>query len=398
MQKPKKNSIRRIIMHEKPHADELAALVILRWWGKLKFPGVEKAKISLFGGGRMLEARNLHEDTIAIGVGGGMFDEHGREDNQNQCTATLVAKALNLLFHRPLMKILAQTLREDRNGNSRKNEIPSVVKILHVVGTPFEQVLAWYEDIFWAEYRHEEGLANSPEFFNQHNQKWLQRFEELKETTLETGYELIKEDLGKERADKWLTFAHKAIEKRQEMFLEAKAEWERNGKSFCWNTVFGTIRIGYHKIVPSIPTKGKVETVKDLPLLNAASRKAGVNLFVQQNSLGNVQIFTDKRRKIDLAEVARQIRLVEAKKRKTPIMSVRTLDMEGTHPEMPIWHLLEGNHSMLFNGSLTADGVEPTLLTLDEIVEIVKRTIGDHAAIPQSHGFQKLERAMDAAR
>ena len=74
MQKPKKNSIRRIIMHEKPHADELAALVILRWWGKLKFPGVEKAKISLFGGGRMLEARNLHEDTIAIGVGGGMFD------------------------------------------------------------------------------------------------------------------------------------------------------------------------------------------------------------------------------------------------------------------------------------------------------------------------------------
>ena len=396
MQKPETNIISRIILHEKPHADELAALVILRWWGKLKFPGVEKAKISLFGGGRMLEAKNLPKDTIAIGVGGGMFDEHGRENNQEQCTATLVAKALDLFYFRPLTKILAQTLREDRNGNTRKNEIPSIVKILHMVGTPFEQVLAWYEDVFWAEYRHEENLADSPEYFGQTNRKWLQRFQNLEETTLETGYELVKEDLGKESADRWIAFAHKAMAKRQEMFLEAKAEWKKNGKSFCWNTMFGTIRIGYHQAT-STTINGKVVS-GDSSLLSAAARNDGVSLFVQQNSLGNVQIFTDKRREIDLTEVARQIRLTEAKKRKMPIMSMRTLDMEGTHPEMPIWHLLEGNHSMLLNGSLTADGVEPTLLTLEEIVEIVKWTIGDRAATPQSRGFQKLERAMDTAK
>lgn len=352
----------RIILHAKPHADELLALLLLQKWGGTKFHGVETAEICLFGGGSRLVSHNLPKGTLAIGLGGGVFDEHGRgEGKEEECTATLVAKKLGITQHLPLTKILAQTLREDRNGSRLKDEIPSIVKILHMVGVDFKKVLEWYRTIFWAEYHHEEKIV--PLFSRK---EFLERFHNLQETTLDYGYELIKEVFGLQRADQWKTIANKALTKRQEMFLQAKKEWKSEGKSFWWNSVFGKIRIGYAK--------------SDSPLMNSAARNCGVDLFVQQNSLGNVQIFTDKKCNIDLTEVAKQIRIAEVRKGKgkyPPISDTRSLSMEGTHPMMPIWHLLEGKHSRLFNGSLTADGVEPTALTLEEILSIGKKTIDE---------------------
>jgi hypothetical protein len=110
--------------------------------------------------------------------------------------------------------------------------------------------------------------------------------------------------------------------------------------------------------------------------MNSAARFCKIELFVQKGSEGNIQIFTDSRLKIDLTKLARNIRVAEVKKRSIQIKSIQTIAMEGTHPEIPMWHLLEGQHCMLFNGSLSATMVEPTALTNIEIRDIIMETFG----------------------
>jgi hypothetical protein len=356
--------ITQILLHTSPHADELLSLILLRHFGEEMFPGVSTATVTEFSGG-LLKEGDLPENIIALGTGKGMFDEHGKDGNI--CAATLVADKLGISQNPSLVKILAQTLQEDRNGSSVKNEIPSIVKILHMTKLSLEEILAWYETIFWAEYFHEEGKCSIG----------------LSPTTLESGYELVKAHAGQEKADVWKALADLAIEKRQEMFLEAEKQWLENGKRQTLETENGSLRIGF------------IES--NLILMQSAARFCRpktrwtkVDLFVQKSSEGNIQIFTDSKLKIDLTNLTRNIRVAEAKKRGIKIQSIETIAVEGTHPEISMWHLLEGSHTMLFNASLSATMVEPTALTPSELLSIIKETFGRKQNVfPIAQAFKK---------
>ncbi len=339
--------IEQIILHESPHSDELLSFILLRQFGEKMFPGVTTARVTPFSAG-LLKEGDLPENIIALGTGKGMFDEHGKSNYT--CAAVLVAEKLGIDKNLSLVKILAQTLQEDRHGSSVKNEIPAIVKILHMAKFSLKEVLSWYETIFWAEFAKEE---NNPSIG------------ELTPTTLESGYELVKAYAGEDKAGEWKALADLAIEKRQELFVKAKKHFQHHGKRQTLNTEdFGPLQIGF------------IELGNDdfAVVMNSAARFCKIEFFVQKNSEGNIQIFTDSKLKINLTNLARNIRVAEAKKRGVKIKSIQTIAMEGTHSEVPMWHLLEGACSMLFNGSLSATMIEPTALTPCELLEIIKET------------------------
>ncbi len=104
----------------------------------------------------------------------------------------------------------------------------------------------------------------------------------------------------------------------------------------------------------------------------ARMREGGnANIVIQQTSAGNVQIFTDNRG-LTLYDVVQMIRLAEQEKNRADMsMDWRTLALEGKVKGAEEWYFQEAGQ-MLLNGSLTANGVPPTKLTLNHIVELVK--------------------------
>jgi len=95
----KRTKVVKLGVHSSPHLDELVAVHLLRNYGEEKIPGVSTAVLTTYG---KTELQQLSPETAAmqgillVGIGGGMFDEHGRRGSRQDCAATLVAKHLGL--------------------------------------------------------------------------------------------------------------------------------------------------------------------------------------------------------------------------------------------------------------------------------------------------------------
>lgn len=99
-----------------------------------------------------------------------------------------------------------------------------------------------------------------------------------------------------------------------------------------------------------------------------AAISAGAAVVVQMDLMGNVQIFTNHKKKVSLGLVAVEIRRAECEKRGLPVSN--NLDAEGG---ADYWYYhLDGQ--MLLNGSHTCSE-KPTALSLAEIVAIVQKNI-----------------------
>ena len=126
-----------IMTHVKPHLDEILAIWLLRKFGENTFPGVSTAEIVYWGNhGFIRSAAEYERDGILLlGVGGGRFDEHpsspeeGRKEDE--CAATLIAKAIDVNEDPALAKILKYVLSNDTKGGSHPFEIATFVKLLH---------------------------------------------------------------------------------------------------------------------------------------------------------------------------------------------------------------------------------------------------------------------------
>ena len=101
------------------------------------------------------------------------------------------------------------------------------------------------------------------------------------------------------------------------------------------------------------------------------ARQNKVSIIIQRKSTGRVLIFTDKGRKLDIASVARAVRLEEQKKRgNVNITDWRELVRDGTIEEIPEWYF-QWDGRMLFNGSISAPDMPATQISLDRIKELV---------------------------
>lgn len=95
-------------------------------------------------------------------------------------------------------------------------------------------------------------------------------------------------------------------------------------------------------------------------------------ILVQKRSSGNVQIFTNKKFGINLADVAQMIRLEEQQAKNNIVTKDwKVLRAEGKVAGAEEWYYhLEGQ--MLLNGSLTALDVLPTRLSIGRIKKLIR--------------------------
>jgi hypothetical protein len=107
------------------------------------------------------------------------------------------------------------------------------------------------------------------------------------------------------------------------------------------------------------------------------------DIIIQQNKLGNVQIFTNAKSCLKMYDVVQMIRLREQQiKGKISTWDWKTLSSEGKIPGAEEWFFHEEGQ-MLLNGSLTASNVPATKIPLEEIKALVKAGVNPQEFEPK---------------
>ncbi len=165
-------NIHTIITHIHPHLDEIVAIWLLLLFGELLFPGVKRAKIVYWDtGGLTPDGRSAEEweakGYLLIGIGKGRFDEHSSsqettERQKDQCSATLVAKALGVDQEPALGLILKYTLNNDAKGSSNPFDVVDRIKLFYSQkpNNP-ELALNWVFDYMDAKFDEQKGFFNA---------------------------------------------------------------------------------------------------------------------------------------------------------------------------------------------------------------------------------------------
>ncbi len=308
-----------IVTHERPHLDEIVAIWLLRRFGETRFPGVSRAKVSYTTTGRGGPDAKESEDRgiLMLGIGGGRFDEHPTLDNgrkAEECCATLVARELGVFDDPSLQKILKFVKSRDLEGNSTPFDLSYLVKLLHP------------------------------------------RFPDNPEKVIE-----------------WTLVGIEAkYEEQHDFFFVARQEFE--SKARIDEVPVGTRRLRIATIESDSESVGKY----------ARSEFGGhAGIVIQKRASGNVSILVNKQMGLDMRDVVRMIRLAERQAKRggqgsgagglgEPVTDkeCEMLAVEGVVRGAEEWFFHERGQ-MLLNGSLTATGVPPTRLTLDQIREIV---------------------------
>lgn len=131
------NRLRKLALHERPHYDEIVGVWLMKRFGEDHgFPGAADAEIVFWkSGGATPDGRSASEwekdGTLAIGTGGGRLDEHPNLENsrkENECAATLVAKALGLEDDPGLAPILKFAVQNDLSGAGHPSDLAHVLK------------------------------------------------------------------------------------------------------------------------------------------------------------------------------------------------------------------------------------------------------------------------------
>jgi hypothetical protein len=363
-----------IVTHGSPHADEIAAEWMLRRFdkGEQKYPGIKNAArmqmhSCVFPQGKTYKD---YPERLFIGCGFSPFDEHslGEGLGDLECTATLVAKHLNIYHDSALQKILHDVLVEDRYGMQDPREIAYVIKLLHRTApesdpnnTHTDKVVKWamtaFDAIYLWQQEMRKGCANKAEWKTiRSGQEWQ------KPVTLESAKGLVEKAFpGK--ADEWHRVGKQAFDLRNKRREQAIKDFSR------------------HALIQEIylpqGRRGKLAFIKtESDQMRVAAKQANVSILIQRNSQGNVQIFCTEP-DLDLREVAHLCRYREQERRgKLVVTDPKKLESVGMLEEVPYWHLMDtassDNKDTLLNGSITASMVDPTILADDEIIKLVK--------------------------
>lgn len=97
----------------------------------------------------------------------------------------------------------------------------------------------------------------------------------------------------------------------------------------------------------------------------------GAAVIIVRNGKKQVQIFTQKNAGINISDIAAAIRYEELRKGGLQeTVNFAELHKDGTSELIPIWHFFKTG-GMLLNGSHTTPNQKPTMLSLEEISDII---------------------------
>jgi len=135
--------------------------------------------------------------------------------------------------------------------------------------------------------------------------------------------------------------------------------------------------------------------ISDNYMLGMASRELGYSVFVQQNTLGQTNVFSRHKDGPDMSEVAAALRTEESFARNFSISTDVNVHQPGQIEQVPIWCYQMPGESML-NGSERASDVEPTFIPLERIFELVVKYIrfANSVSSAEENHHHLLQRAM----
>lgn len=307
------NTYNKIILPTRPQPDTIVGIFLLKTFGKEKYPGIENAKIEIFADlpqGKT-EKDFEKEGVLLIDIWKGKFDHHAQGGTASQ----LIAQDLEISDSPALAKLLAYAERDDKYG----------------MGTISQDTL---DRAFGLS-----GLAAA-----------------LNKSIPQSPNEVIDYIIP-------LLVAH---------YLEEKKRTEDLPREYKQKLADGQVE------EVEIKHKGKkirvVAIESNDPSMAGwlrSSAGARADVVIQKMDSGYVNLMTLQFKKIDLRMAAALLRKEEASLRSRRInLSTNDLMKPGRISEVPEWYYDRATNSLL-NGGINPRGVEPTIINLERMEELV---------------------------
>jgi len=314
--------------HDRIDCDEIAALCLILKFGSKQF-------LDTYAPDRK----------IALGTGGGYFDEHRLTEVDERTCLDLTAQALDLTDDPRLQTVFNFVSQNDNNAVGSHKWISSVVKHLHDYVYPNAPVTV----VNWA--------------LRGFEAKLMDPNPENKDFSIKRLYEVMRQFPGKFRkADDWLLEGQGAIEAADKEFKRVRDYLRRNA--------------GRQTVQHRNQQLTVMWCAVDSPAANKAARSLNAAILIQMKSAGHALIMTDKRFKIDMRDPVRTINILEQRARgRQTVTDFETLESAGTVAAVGNWYYFKRGQC-LFNGTLTHPA-EPTALRFYDIVSAVILALDD---------------------
>lgn len=315
-----------VVMYPRPHPDPICALFLLREFGETQFPGIAQAKVEYWN--KLPDHKTSDqlesEGYVLLDLGNGKFDHHEASHGpKNECASTLVAKFLGVDQKPELKKLLQYVKRDDLEGRGIISKDP--------IDRAF-------------------GLSALIMNLNRD-------YPEYPDYVLETVYRIF--------------LAHYHEEYRRKVLMPQ--EWEslqHSGKARQFS-VQRPERV-YKIIMVESDSTTLVGFLRAL-------KKIQADIVVQRRSSGHTNIITNQNNQggvIDLRKTAKAIRQLEAQKQSISLAHYNEADLEKPErlPEVPQWYF-DIAAKTLQNGGAASQGIAPTLLSLEDIQNVLMKSL-----------------------
>lgn len=386
-----------ILVHERPHFDEVVGVWLARTYGDSKYSGLNKAAVRFveedpLGGDQRFDREGLY----CIGTGKGRCDDKGPDGKRKakKCSALLVAEDLGIEKNPELVSLLEETLRCDTGKGVRLTQLAETLKLitlkfgvagqefllhhsLTVVGAIVAQCANRYTavtgekgalDLF-------EGFVKKGKFIDPKiigfMRKQLQEGATLTDSVTEIDFvfrAMQRNGSSIEDVTEFALFVLGNIYRVQEHIRDlshaikpdSKTHRGQNSKEFVTVGLFD----GQERPVRFIV----VNSGDNFAHRATTYLRYDVHVIVQPS--GNIQIFANSAKGIKLKVVVAMIRWLELPNDKKTDFLDELMD-GGTTEGVPHWYYFV-DAEMLLNGSLTHTGVRPTEIALQSIIDILR--------------------------
>lgn len=395
-----------ILTHGNVHLDEVCAIWLLTTIGKNLFPGVEKSEIRFVTRSPRGSDEEYDSDRVLpVGCGGGRFDEHvasGRKPGE--CSSTLVAKYLGVQDRPGVKEILVEVLACDTAIGIHGLQMAEIVKTAHrcLPGGDRSTIKWAMTGLGWSYNQLKYSLAKR----NGHEpgavslfERWVERdnpaekvvtfirrlCEESEKRRDITGLDFIIKAMHRagrpiDEVFEWVLSAFRWIEADQKQFWQAVDEIKpgKPGEDRIARSVDGKTSVSYW--VPA--TVGDETRRVQLLVVQSDNRRAHraamwlkPDVFVLRHSDGHTQIFCHRQSGFGVdvvADIVAHLRYWEGGK--DAKSTWEELRRSGNVACSPNWYFFSEGLQIL-NGSETHSGVPPTILTLDAVVQAIRRAL-----------------------
>ena len=420
-----------ILVHIRPHLDEVVAVALLRLYGEALFPGISKAPVRYVEGTIAGTDEVWDKDQILpVGIGKGRFDEHrdGQKADRlkNECSATLVAKYLGVENNRELTKLLAETLAGDHDASNTQTQLAELMKVSYRMLKTESRVVFRTVSIGVEAIINQQKYCYGPmEGERKLNDLWKTTWaEDLELVSHPKVVSRVSQTIGNSMRNEaglvtefssvisalW-RFPYDVDSVVMEHFAFYIAGLKADAMAFqaaldeLESMPVIDVRAQAHPGARQQILQLCVCRTEEL-LMHKAARSDGNDIILVRSSTGNFQIYTNKRsiagRGFNIVNLVRMIRWLELPVEKKKAANWEELGMAGDHPDVPNIHYHKIAEAV-YCGTLTHPA-KPSLISTEALIGAikyafdpfyVKKWCNDRGIIMYPKAFKKAEKARE---